>query len=186
MKKLISLFGTAALLWALPAQAIESFDSNPGYIDFSKYIGVHAEDSKVEVQLKGPLLKLAASIIEAQNEELSGLIGSVQLVRVHVYEVNEKNREQFAKSVSSIAKNLTNKNWEQLVTVKDGDENVAVFANMPSDEAIAGIVVSVSSGDEAVFINVVGNVAIEALADLGKQLNIPELDKIGEMLEEKS
>ena len=68
--------------------------------------------------------------------------------------------------------------------MKDGDENVAVFANMPSDDAIAGIVVSVASGEEAVFINVVGNVAIESLADLGKQLNIPQLDKIGEMLEE--
>jgi phosphoribosylformylglycinamidine (FGAM) synthase PurS component len=184
MKKLITILSASAILLALPLQAANSFDTNPGYIDFDKYVSLHAEDSKVEVQLKGPLLKLAASIIEAQNENLSGLISSVELVRVHVYEVNDDNREQFAESVRSIAQNLTDNNWEQLVMVKDGDENVAVFANMPTDEVIAGIVVSVSSGNEAVFINVVGNVALESLAELGKQLDIPQLNKIGEMLEE--
>ena len=184
MKKLITLLSASAVLLALPMQAADTFESNPGYINFDQYIGLHAEDSKVEVQLKGPLLRLAASIVEAQNEDVSNLISSVELVRVHVYEVNEDNREEFAESVNSIAKNLTDRNWEQLVTVKDGDENVAVFANMPTEEAIAGIVVSVSSGDEAVFINVVGNVALESLADLGKQLNIPQLDKIGDLLEE--
>ena len=181
MKQLIALLGTSIVLVTVPLMAADSFETNPGYINFEKYVGMHAEESKVEVQLKGPLLRLAASIVEAQNEDVSNLISSVELVLVHVYEVTEDNREQFAESVAKIADNLIDQNWEQLVTVKDGDENVAVFANMPSDEAI---VVSVASGEEAVFINIVGNVAIEALADLGKQLNIPQLDKIGQMLEE--
>ncbi len=181
MKQLIALLGTSIVLVTVPLMAADSFETNPGYINFEKYVGMHAEESKVEVQLKGPLLRLAASIVEAQNEDVSNLISSVELVLVHVYEVTEDNREQFAESVANIADNLIDQNWEQLVTVKDGDENVAVFANMPSDEAI---VVSVASGEEAVFINIVGNVAIEALADLGKQLNIPQLDKIGQMLEE--
>lgn len=184
MKKLISVLCVSAPLLALSAQAADSFDSNPGYIDFFKYITVGAEDSTVEVNIKGPLLKLAASILKGHDEAVSKLIESVQLVNVHVYEVNEENREPFADSVKAIAQNLTDRSWEQLVTVKDGDENVAVFANMPSGDAIAGVVVSVSSGKEAVFINVVGNVAIESLAELGKQLNIPKLDKVGEMLEE--
>ena len=181
MKQLIALLGTSIVLVTVPLMAADSFETNPGYINFEKYVGMHAEESKVEVQLKGPLLRLAASIVEAQNEDVSNLISSVELVLVHVYEVTEDNREQFAESVAKIADNLIDQNWEQLVTVKDGVENVAVFANMPSDEAI---VVSVASGEEAVFINIVGNVAIEALADLGKQLNIPQLDKIGQMLEE--
>lgn len=181
MKRLIALLGTSIVLVTAPLLAANSLETNPGYINFEKYVGMHAEESKVEVQLKGPLLRLAASIVEAQNEDVSNLISSVELVRVHVHEVTEDNREQFAESVAKIADNLIDQNWEQLVTVKDGDENVAVFANMPSDEAI---VVSVASGEEAVFINIVVNVAIEALADLGKQLNIPQLDKIGQMLEE--
>lgn len=181
MKRLIALLGTSIVLVTAPLLAANSLETNPGYINFEKYVGMHAEESKVEVQLKGPLLRLAASIVEAQNEDVSNLISSVELVLVHVYEVTEDNREQFAESVAKIADNLIDQNWEQLVTVKDGDENVAVFANMPSDEAI---VVSVASGEEAVFINIVVNVAIEALADLGKQLNIPQLDKIGQMLEE--
>lgn len=70
------------------------------------------------------------------------------------------------------------------MTVKDGNENVAVFANMPNGDTIAGIVVSVSDGGEAVFVNIVGDVAFESLAEIGKKLNIPALDKIGDMLEE--
>ena len=46
--------------------------------------------------------------------------------------------------------------------------------------------VFVSEGDEAVFVNIVGDVAIESIAELGKRLNIPAFDKIGEMLEENS
>jgi hypothetical protein len=184
MKKLISIISASAMLLAVPVQAADSFDSNPGYIDFSKYISVSAEDSKVEVNIKGPLLKLAASIVEGQNEDVSKLLESVQLVRVHVYEVDDENREQFAESVQAISQSLKDQNWEQLVTVKDGDENVAVFANMPTEDSIAGIVVSVSEGDEAVFVNIVGDVSFESIAELGKKLNIPALDKIGEMIEE--
>jgi hypothetical protein len=183
MKKLIPILSASLLLMALPLRAANSLEANPGYIDFGKYVGIHAEDSKVEVQVKGPLLKLAASIIEAQNEDVSNLIRSVELVRVHVYEVTDENRDQFDESVKIIAQNLTERNWEQLVAVNDNGEKVAVFANMPTEEAIAGIVVSVSSGNEAVFVNVVGNVAIESLAELGKQLNIPALDKIAKKIQ---
>ena len=184
MKKLIMLLSASALLLVAPLRAIDSFESNPGYIDFSKYITLSGEDATVEVNIKGPLLRLAASILEGQDEQLSQLIERIQLVRVHVYEVNDGTRDQFAASVQSIAQTLKGKNWEQLVTVKDGNENVAVFANMPNGDTIAGIVVSVSDGGEAVFVNIVGDVAFESLAEIGKKLNITALDKIGDMLED--
>ena len=93
MKKLIALLGTSIALVSASVQAADAFESNPGYINFEKYVGMHAEESKVEIQLKGPLLRLAASIVEAQNEDVSNLISSVELVRVHVYDVTEDNRE---------------------------------------------------------------------------------------------
>ncbi|MCB1122376.1 MAG: DUF4252 domain-containing protein [Verrucomicrobiae bacterium] len=186
MKKLITLCSALAAFVVLPLQAADDISANPGYLDFGKYVGVYAQDSTVEVQLRRPLLKLAASIIEEQNPDVSELINSVELVRVHVYEVNEENREKLAESVQAIAQNLTERKWEQLVSVRDNGDNVAIFANMPSEEAIAGLVVSVSSGDEAVFVNVVGNVSLEDLADLGKHLDIPQLDKITKKIEKKS
>ena len=186
MNKLMSLISAAALMTAVPMTAADSLDANPGYIDFSKYVSVSTEDTTVEVNIKGPLLKLASSILEDHDEGVARLIENIQLVRVHVFEVDDENREQFAESIQSIAKTLTDKNWEQVVRVQEDDENVGVFTNMPTDDAIAGIVVSVAEEDEAVFVNIVGNVAIESIADLGKRLNIPKLDKIGEMLEEKS
>ena len=184
MKKLISLITLAASLSAVPAQAQNAIESNPGYIDFSKYVSVSAEDSTVEVNLKAPLLRLAASIMEEENTEISQLIAGIQLVRVHVYEVDDENREQFTESVRKISETLRTKNWEQLVRVKDGDENVGVFANMPSEESIAGIVVSVSEDDEAVFVNIVGDVTLDSLAALGKHFDIPPLEKLSKKIKE--
>ena len=74
MKKLIMLLSASALLLVAPLRAIDSFESNPGYIDFSKYITLSGEDATVEVNIKGPLLRLAASILEGQDEQLSQLI----------------------------------------------------------------------------------------------------------------
>ena len=63
MKKLVALLGTSIVLVTATLIAADSLETNPGYINFEKYVGMHAEESKVEVKLKGPLLRLAASII---------------------------------------------------------------------------------------------------------------------------
>ena len=65
--------------------------------------------------------------------------------------------------------------------MNDGDSNVGIFARMPSDEAIFGLVISVAEKDEAVFINIVGDIELDSIADLGRQLDLPGLDKLREL-----
>lgn len=175
MKKLTSIILAGLLAFVSFSQA-ENIESNPGYLDFSEYLTVSIDDSVTEVNLKGPLLKIAASLAKFESQEAYEVLSGIKLVRVHVFEVTDSNRDEFDASVAGIADTLTNKNWDELIKVKDGDETVSVFARMRDEDAFTGLVVSVRSGDEAVFVNIVGEVELEALANLGDHLDVPGLD----------
>ncbi|MGK0237477.1 MAG: hypothetical protein ACI92G_000937 [Candidatus Pelagisphaera sp.] len=181
MKRYLSSFAAAALLCGFNLNAQSVADSNPGYFDFSNFMAFDTEGAKVEVNINGPLLKLATALVRDESPEAANLIEGLKMLRVRVYTVTDENREGFAQSVKEISEKLNTEKWDQLVRVNDGDSNVGIFARMPSDEAISGLVISVAEADEAVFINIVGDIELDSIADLGRHLDIPALDKLREL-----
>ncbi len=178
MKKIFSILTIAALLGSLNAIAQNDIESDPGYLDFSSFLKLITEDSKVEVNLRSPLLRMAATLVREESPEAAQLISAIQQVRVRVYSVNDDNRDSFAQSVQEISEMLTSQDWEQLVKVNDEKSNVGIFTRMTNDDVISGIVISVAENDEAVFVNIVGDIALDDIAELGSHLNIPALKKL--------
>ncbi len=182
MKKLTSIIVAGLLAFASVSLA-EDIESDPGYFNFSDYLTLSIDDSVTEVNLKGPLLKIAAALAKFESEEAAEVLSGIELVRVHVFEVTDSNRDELDASVAGIADKLADKHWDELVRVVDSDESVAVFAKMRDDEAFTGLVVSVRSEDEAVFVNIVGDVALESLANLGQHLDVPGLEALEHLKE---
>ena len=181
MKRIISFLTAVALLCGSGLNAQSDVESNPGYFDFSDFMTLNSKGAKVEVNLNKPLLKLATTLVRNESPEAADLTRGLQMVRVRVYSVTDENREGFAQSVRDITEKLNGDQWDQLVRVNDGDSNVGIFARMPSDEAIFGLVISVAEKDEAVFINIVGDIELDSIADLGRHLDLPGLDKLREL-----
>jgi hypothetical protein len=181
MKRLITaLFATIALT-ALNINAQANADSELGRIDFVEFITASPSDAKVEVNISKQLLKLATTLVKEESPEVAALIQGLESIRVRVYDITDENRAGFERSVQDISSKLSDEQWEQLARVRDGGANVGIFARILDDDSISGIVVSVAEKKEAVFVNIVGDVALDAIADLGKQLDIPALDILKEI-----
>ncbi len=183
--KTIRILATGLMMMALfvaPATAQKKnvdITKHPGYVDFRALADLE-DEAKIEVNLREPMLKLAIKFLENEDPELADALSELKLIRVHVYDLNPKLTDKILKFQSDTAKKLNSAGWERIVKIRDGDESVMVYLRPDDDyEMIQGIVVMViSADDEAVFVNVVGNIKPEDIHRLGKHFDIDELGDI--------
>ena len=154
-------------------------ESPAGFVDFGK-LSDAADGGSVEVNIKGALLSFAAKIAEKSEPKASELLKNLKQVRVNVLKLSDANRAAITERAKSIRAKLTSENWEQVVSVQEKKEDVGVYLKMRADESIEGLVVTViDSGKEAVFVNIVGNIKADQLAELAGHLNLEPLKKLG-------
>ena len=150
----------------------------PGYVDFGK-ITAAEKGQFVEVNLGSGLLKLVAVIAKVKDREAGELIAGLTHVRVNVVGLDDTNRVATTEKMTALRADLGRQGWEQIVTARGKkQEDVAIFVKH-REEAIEGVVVTVIDGtkNEAVFVNVVGNIKPEQLAVLGEHLQIEHLKR---------
>lgn len=149
----------------------------PGFVDFGNIAEI-AGGSTIDVHLKGPLLSMAARIVDKGEAEVAELLRSLKLVRVNVFKLDDTNRAEVQKRITGLRAELTAQKWEQLVSVRDKKEDVGVYIKTRGEEAIEGVVVSVFDGkNEAVLVNIVGDLKPEQLGMLADKFNIDPLKK---------
>jgi hypothetical protein len=158
----------------------DDYKKQPGYVDFDALEIFGEENSRVEVHLKQPMLKLVSEFVKVEEPELFELLGKLSLVRVEVFESNETAAKKFIAQSSKTFKTLEGKGWERIVRVSEDDENVHVYM-MPSKDYdfLRGIfVIALEDDDEAVFVNIVGDIHPQDIGRLGHYFGIEELDRI--------
>ena len=181
MKRMISPLLALALLAGGSHFNLRAAPS-PGEVDFGKFSRPGAGVNYVEINVKQNLLSLAARLVEKAEPEAAKLLRSIQLVRVNVLGLTDDNRGDMEKRAQDVRSHLEKQNWERTVTVQDKDgQDVGVYVKARGDEALEGLVVIVLDGkkQEAVFINIVGDIKPEQLAALGEAMHIDPLKKAG-------
>jgi hypothetical protein len=86
---------------------------------------------------------------------------------------------EFNDATKSTTGELDKKGWERIVRVREDDSNVDIYL-LPSEsyESILGIVVMVAEDEEAIFVNIVGEINPDDVARLGDHFDIEELHDI--------
>ena len=178
MKTIVSLSIASVLCLArLHAESL------PGQIDFGSFSPSKSGGEFVEIQLKGPLLSLAARVAGKEDPEVGRLFESLKSVHVNVVGLGEDNRSQVSERLTEIRGQLTKEGWERIVNVQEKGSQVSVHVKMRGSESVEGIVVMIEErGKQAVFINVVGDVKPEQLEKLGARLNLEPLKHAGQAL----
>lgn len=180
--KLLPTVALSSLLLVVSLPAAES----AGTIDFGKF-APSGDAQFVEVDIKNNLINMVARLAEKQEPEVAKLLRNIQAVRVNVIGLTDENRADTKSRIEAVRSQLSGKGWDRVVTVKDANEDVGVFIKLRGEEAIEGIVITVVNGEsEAVFVNVVGDIKPEQVAQLGEKLNIEPLKEIGRKLESHS
>jgi len=167
MKRLLMnkfVIGLFCTLLALPAMAQEDELKNlAGYVDFGNLSATYGEP-KITINLGGTMLNFVGMMSSSESPETSDLISKLKGIRVQIYSIGEDTdaaMHQFGETKS----NLQSSGWEPIVQVNEEDEQVLVYMKAV-DGNMEGMTVMVVDDEEAVFVNVIG------------QLNPAELAKV--------
>lgn len=164
MNKFIT--GLFCTLLSLPAIAQEDeLKDLPGYVDFGDLSTTYGEP-KITINLGGTMLNFVGMMSSSESPETAELISKLKGIRVQIYETDE-NVEAAKEQYSKVKSNLKSSGWEPIVQINEDDEQVLVYMKMDGGN-MEGMTVMVIDGEEAVFVNIIG------------QLNPAELGKVME------
>ena len=169
MKRLLMnkfVIGLFCTLLAVPVMAQEDELKNlAGYVDFGDLSATYGEP-KITINLGGTMLNFVSMMSSSESPETSEMISKLKGIRVQIYSLDENAdaaKDQFSRTKSG----LKSTGWEPIVQVNEDDEQVLVY--MKSVEGnMEGMTVMVVDEEEAVFVNVIG------------QLNPAELGRVME------
>ena len=166
-KFVIGLFCT---LLALPAMAQEDeLVDLPGYVDFGDLSATYGEP-KITINLGGTMLNFVGMMSSSESPETSEMISKLKGIRVQIYSLDENvdaARDQFGKTKSS----LKSSGWEPIVQVNEDDEQVLVYMKAV-DGNMEGMTVMVVDDEEAVFVNVIGQLNPAELAQVMDKFDV--------------
>lgn len=141
------------LVLAVPAIAQEdALKGLPGYVDFGGLQDVYGEP-QVMINLGGSILKFVGGMTK-DDPEASALMENLKGVRINVYSV-DGNTDAALQKVSQVKSLLADSQWEPIVQVNEDGEQVQIFIKFSGD-LMEGLTVMAVDNEEAVFINIIG------------------------------
>ena len=142
-----------------------------GYVEFGDLAAVYGEP-KVQINIGEKLLHFVAKMNQGNDKDAAQMFEKLKAVRVEVYKVN-KNTGPAIEAVDKVAKKLQSHDWEPIVRVTDKRSHVRIFVKVNDKNVIDGLVMmAVVDNDEAVFINIIGQIDPAQVSKVTRALNL--------------
>jgi hypothetical protein len=159
-----------AALLALPAMAQEdALKDLPGYIGFGELSSVYGEP-KVMINIGGTILRFVGAAAK-DNPEAQAIFSQLKGVRINVYNT-DGNPAAALEQVKQVKGLLQSKQWEPIVQVNEDGEQAQIYLRINGDR-MEGLTVMAVNDEEAVFINIIGQLDPE---QLGAVMNSFDID----------
>jgi hypothetical protein len=181
MKKLIKYFAVMFLCAAALFAQKADYSKDPGYLDLSSLSAFTSGDKGQEIIVEQGLFTMLAKMAKENNDALAQQLSQLKLVRLNSFDVEDSNEKAVEEKMISIDKDLLNKNWDRIVRTKSNNEYTNIYVKTSGTDKFLGIVLTSINNKtkKASFVNVVGDINPELIGKLAKNLNIPELAKMG-------
>ena len=173
MKRLLMskfVIGLFCTLVALPVMAQEDELKNlAGYVDFGDLSATYGEP-KITINLGGTMLNFVGMMSSSESPETSEMISKLKGIRVQIYSLEDNSgvaRDQFSETRNS----LKSSGWEPIVQVNEDDEQVLVYMKAINGN-MEGMTVMVVDDEEAVFVNVIGQLNPAELAQVMDKFDV--------------
>jgi hypothetical protein len=142
-------------------------------------LSAKAEES-IDITLDGSMLKMAARFLSDKDDpdiaKVKRVLAKLEGVYVRSYQFAEDGEYNRA-DVESVRSQLQAPAWGRVVGVRsrrDGGD-VDVFLKVPGNGTLGGAVIIVAEPRQLTFVNVVGTIDPDDVANLGGQFHIPRL-----------
>lgn len=180
MKSLNHIKLGVALLAAVLTLNLQAGPATPGQVDFGKFSPPASGGQFVEVNISSNLIAMAVRLGAAAQPEIADVLQGLKGIRVTVIGLDDENRADIQKRVKTIRGELDGQGWDRVVVVQQKDQDVVVHIRTRGGESVEGIAVTVlADNQQAVLVNVIGDLKPEKLALIGEKFNIEPLKKIG-------
>lgn len=184
----IAVAALIAGLLTLPATvawgADESVENLPGYVDLG---GIEIPSGAKEVQeidLGPALLQLAAGEEQGEESPLAQALAQVKSIRVKAFSIDEGEAERLRPRIEKMQADLESRGWESVIRMRDDQEMVNVSVKRDGERMAGIMVIALDPGDEAAFVNVVGDLDLALLAQAAFGLGGEGLDQMLEGLKQ--
>jgi len=148
----------------------------PGYVDLD-FIEIPDDAEEIQDINLGPVLKdVVRQAKENDDLEIAELLTMVHSLRMRGFSVDYKSEKMARDAVEKIAARLKADDWDNLMKFKDGDELTTISTKYHDDNMVGLMIVVFSPGEEAMFINVVGDLDLGKLMRLATELDTEELE----------
>lgn len=151
---------------------------DPGHVDIAQVESWFDEAPKLEVNVRGALLRMVAEASKYEDPELSEMLYGLRSIQIRGFDVRGR-QDTFRQRSSEFGKRLEAQGWETVVRVRDEGEQVHMYLLTRNDEIDGVVVLAVDEYDEeAVFVNIVGNIDPEQIGRIGRKFNLGILDNL--------
>ncbi len=173
MKMAIAVLAVVLLVAVLPLAAQE--------IKMPAGLNKLAEKASevVDVTLDESMLKLASRFLskdDPDDAKIRNLVSGLKGIYVKVFEF--ENEGQYApEDVEALRSQLRAPGWSRMVGVvsKKSRENAEIFLKMDGNK-VGGLVILAAEPKELAVVNIVGNIDLDQLSELGGHFGVPEIE----------
>lgn len=164
----------------LPTMVLAQFDTDhPGYFPIEDLGILPAESINLEINLPGAMLKFIAAATDEDDPDLSRIAENLKSIRVRGAELDQAGLERVRSGFQNAAQKLKTAGWSSMVRVREEDEEVYIFFKEEGGQML-GLTVLTLEDEEAMLINLVGNIDPSDLSGLaeGLDLDLPDIDSV--------
>ncbi|UCG27136.1 MAG: DUF4252 domain-containing protein [Bacteroidales bacterium] len=172
MKRIVLI--AAVILMSFPMMA----QKDPVDLLFDKYSG---KEGFTTVIISSKMFSLFSDM-EVEDEEFNEMMSSLESIRILA--TDETSMDESINFFEEVMKDLNQKDYEELMTVKDADQDVKFLIRERNGKIAELLLVSGGGGDNAI-ISIRGNIDLKNISKLAKSMDIEGLDKLEELEEEK-
>jgi hypothetical protein len=178
MRFSILLGALLALLTTAPAVRAAGPASDAGAIPFQELDLFPRDQLSVEINLEGPLLHMVSEFTKSDDPDFAKLMAGLKAIRVQVYPLKDKaGTEPLRGKIDRTVHWLEGHGWHSTVRVHDKGQETYIYLKEADGRMVGLAVLSVSPGQEAALINIVGTLDPAQIGRIGRHLDIPQLQK---------
>lgn len=161
---LSSLLAMGAAAQSTPVEQL------PGYVDFSSLDAIYGEP-RVMINIGGPLMQLLSAAAQSSDDpEVAAMMRDLEGVRINIYDTGGNTAPALAQMGQARAA-LEASDWLPFVQVREQGEDVQMFTKVSGDK-MQGMAIMVVNAEEAVFLNILGEIDPAHVSRVVEQLNV--------------
>lgn len=171
MRKTILTLAALLLLAASAGQA-QDLTAQPGYVPLEKLDLFPREKLSVEINIEGALLSLVAAGAKSSEPELASLLGGLKSIKLQAIPLKDLDESALRTRFGRTVRWLEERGWKSTLKVRDEGEETYIYLKETAGKIDGLTLLSLSPGDEAVIINIVGRIDPAQIGRLAQHFDV--------------